>query len=90
MATKTVKQDFIKSGDQQTKLEKGKNFNSEFTAREQPSTQAPGRGGYSKPELQSWTDEELKAHVKSLNIQLANNDDREALIDAIVSNSRRS
>lgn len=89
MVTKTVKQDFIKSNNQQTKQQQGKNFTSEFTAREQPSTQAPGKGGYAKPELESWTDEELQSHADSLNIQVSGND-REALIEAIVSNGRRS
>ena len=89
MVTKTVEQDFIKSNQQQVKQQQGKNFTSEFTAREQPSTQAPGRGGYSKPELQSWTNEELQAHVKSLNIDLSESN-REALIDAIIDNSTRS
>lgn len=88
MVDKKVKQDFIHSGEELKKKELGKNFDSDFTAREQPSSQSQGRAGYSKPQLDAWTDEELKAHLTGLGAD-TQGQDREAMIEAIISNSRR-
>lgn len=80
MSKNSPTQDFFQSAEEANKTARSSNFNTQQTAREQPSTQAPGRTGYGRPDLEQWTTEELKAHASKLNIHL---DDREALIDAL-------
>ncbi|HSN72072.1 MAG TPA: hypothetical protein VLT59_11210, partial [Steroidobacteraceae bacterium] len=47
--------------------------------RETPAQQAPGQRGLDRPELEAWTDEELRTATRALGVEDADMLDRDAL-----------
>lgn len=58
--------------------------------RENPQRQAPGARGLRRPELDTWTTEELRSAAARLEIENTNGLAREELIDRLLAAERRN
>lgn len=75
--------DFIADNEEYVKLRDGST--DDTTPRETPAGQAPGKRGYARPDLDTWTTRELEQHAAELGIDGAEHSSREALIEALES-----
>lgn len=59
------------------------------TFRENPDHQLPGYRGLSRPALEAWTSDELRALARTLNIETADELTRDELIEATLKSAGR-
>lgn len=85
--TKKLTDDLIKKNVEYTKLKSDRPDGQ--APRETPGRQQPGYGGLSRPDLESWTTEELYRLAAELEIPEPRSLSREALLDALPKASRR-
>lgn len=79
--------DLVHTNEEFTKLKSG--VVDDKTPRENPDHQSPGRSGLARPDMETWTVEELRKAARTLNLSAADSYDREQLIDALESATPR-
>lgn len=79
---KKLADDLMHTNEEYTKLKSSRP--DDVTPRETPGNQAPGRRHLDRPELDTWTTNELREAATELNIHNATTLERAELIDSLV------